>query len=188
MRLYLALLHYPVYNKHQRIIASAITTFDLHDISRLAKTYGVKRFFVITPLEDQQKLVERVIRHWTSGYGATYNPFRKEAFELVTISPSLESCTKSMLDLEGERPLLIATDASKQNGRPISYAEASKIVLSERVVALLFGTAWGLDKEVYGHADYILDPIDSGSGYNHLSVRSAAAIILDRLAGGYPKG
>ncbi|MFH1122857.1 MAG: RNA methyltransferase, partial [Pseudomonadota bacterium] len=65
MRLYLALLHYPVYNKHHERIASAITTFDLHDISRLAKTYGVKRFFVITPLEDQQRLVERVIRHWT---------------------------------------------------------------------------------------------------------------------------
>jgi hypothetical protein len=44
------LLHYPVYNKNYETIASAITTFDLHDCSRLAKTYGVKTFFVITPL------------------------------------------------------------------------------------------------------------------------------------------
>ena len=188
MRLYLALLHYPVYNKHHERIASAITTFDLHDISRLAKTYGVKRFFVITPLEDQQRLVERVIRHWTFGYGATYNPFRKEALELLAVSPSLESCTEAILEGEGERPLLIATDASEQNGRPIGYPEAAGIIFSGRVVVLLFGTAWGLDQQIFGLADYVLDPIDSGSGYNHLSVRSAVAIILDRLAGGYPKG
>ena len=188
MRLYLALLHYPVLNKHRERIASAITTFDLHDISRLAKTYRVKKFFVITPLEDQQRLVERVVRHWTLGYGATYNPDRKDAFELLAISPSLERCTEGILEMEGESPLLIATDASQQNGNPLGYPDAAGIIYSNRVVVLLFGTAWGLDRQIFNLADYVLDPIDSGSGYNHLSVRSAAAIILDRLAGGYPKG
>lgn len=188
MRLYLALLHYPVYNKHHEIIASAITTFDLHDISRLAKTYGAKRFFVVTPLEDQQRLVERVIRHWTDGYGATYNPFRKQALELLAVSTSLEGCTRIIFEAEGERPLLIATDASEQGGHPVGYFEAAGIVASGRVVLLLFGTAWGLDRQIFGLADYVLDPIDGGAGYNHLSVRSAAAIILDRLAGGFRKG
>ena len=50
MRLYIGLVHYPVYNKNRLRIASAITNFDLHDLSRAARTYGVKKFYVITPL------------------------------------------------------------------------------------------------------------------------------------------
>lgn len=56
MRLHVGLLHYPVYNKNYQTIASAITTFDLHDCSRLAKTYGVRTFYVITPLEVSRSL------------------------------------------------------------------------------------------------------------------------------------
>jgi len=50
---------------------------------------------------------------------------------------------------------------------------------------VLFGTGWGLDEAVFKEADYFLDPIEADTGYNHLSVRSAAAIILDRLVGKY---
>ena len=117
MRLYIGLVHYPVYNKNYQRIASAITTFDLHDIARLARTYDVKEFFVITPHEDQQMLAERVRRHWTSGYGARYNQHRKEAIELVTVVPSLELAMRAIWEREGVTPLLIATDASKQKTR-----------------------------------------------------------------------
>ncbi len=185
MRLYIGLLHYPVYNKNYERIASAITNFDLHDLSRLAKTYGLKGFFVITPLEDQQRLAGRILRHWTIGYGARYNRHRKEALELIKISSSIEESLKEIKDIEGEKPLIIATDASKQRARSITYAKAIEIVGSERVVILLFGTAWGLDKEIVDQADYVLDPIEGGTHYNHLSVRTAAGIILDRLAGKY---
>ena len=78
MRLYIGLVHYPVYNKNYQRIASAVTTFDLHDISRLARTYDVRKYFVITPLDDQKELVERVQRHWTEGHGAEYNRNRKD--------------------------------------------------------------------------------------------------------------
>ena len=50
-----------------------------------------------------------------------------------------------------------------------------------RVVMILFGTAWGIAKEFIGNADYLLEPILGVSDYNHLSVRTAAAITLDRL-------
>ncbi|MGC8720905.1 MAG: RNA methyltransferase, partial [Thermodesulforhabdaceae bacterium] len=50
-------------------------------------------------------------------------------------------------------------------------------------VILLFGTAWGLADAVFEQADYILEPIRGKSSYNHLSVRCAAAIIIDRLFG-----
>lgn len=185
MRLYIGLLHYPVYNKHRERIASAITTFDLHDLSRLARTYDAKGFFVITPLEDQQRLAERVLRHWTTGYGAEYNRFRKEALELTVTSPSLEASAGAIEKVEAERPLIIVTDASRRLGKALRYAEGRRLLEDGKVLFLIFGTAWGLDEEVLNGADYVLDPIEGRTDYNHLSVRAAAAIIMDRLAGSY---
>ena len=187
MRLYIGLLHYPVYNKNYQRIASAITNFDLHDLSRLAKTYSVKSFFVITPLEDQQRLAERILRHWSIGYGASYNSYRKEAVELITIVSSLDESLKKITKIEDENPLLIATDASKQDEKSITYSNAAKIINTEKTVMIIFGTAWGLDKEIIDKADYILEPIEGRNNYNHLSVRAAAAIILDRLVWRYPE-
>jgi hypothetical protein len=182
MRLYTGLLHYPVYNKNDQRIASAVTIFDLHDMARLAKTYDVRRFFVITPLPDQKKLAERVKRHWVSGYGARYNPDRKEAMERLAVVSSMEEAVHFILREEGGSPLLIATDASWRKGS-ISYGRAGELLQGERPVMILFGTAWGLTEEVLEQADYVLDPVSGRGSYNHLSVRTAAAIILDRLAG-----
>jgi hypothetical protein len=52
-----------------------------------------------------------------------------------------------------------------------------------RPCVLVFGTAWGLSEALMETADYILVPVSGPEDYNHLSVRSAAAIILDRLMG-----
>lgn len=186
MRLHVGLLHYPVYNRNYETIASAITTFDLHDCSRLAKTYGVKTFFVITPLEDQQELARRVLDHWTIGYGAGYNWTRKQALELMAVSPSLEACVEEITSREAERPVLIVTDAARKNAPGLTYPQARSMVMANEVILLLFGTAWGLVDEVLEKADYLLDPVEGYTNYNHLSVRSAAAIILDRLAGREP--
>ena len=59
--LYVALTHYPVVNKRGEIIASALTNLDLHDIARASKTFGVKSFYVVTPLSDQKLLAEKII-------------------------------------------------------------------------------------------------------------------------------
>ncbi|RLI51251.1 MAG: RNA methyltransferase [Candidatus Thorarchaeota archaeon] len=185
MRLYIGLVHYPVYNKKNEIIASAITTLDLHDIARLARTYDLKKFFVITPLDDQQELAGRVIKHWTRGYGSRYNRDRKEAIKLVAVVPSLERAVDDVIQAEGDAPLLIATDASRQEDRSISFERARAVIRQELPVFLLFGTAWGLDKAFMTMADHVLEPISGRSEYNHLSVRTAAAIILDRLVGRY---
>ncbi len=184
MKLYIGLVHYPVYNKHLQIIASAVTTFDLHDIARAARTYDIKKFFVITPLDDQRELVERVKHHWTEGYGAAYNEKRKEAISLMALAASLEEAIQDVTAREGGRPLLIATDAAVQaEHRSISYKRLRQVLQEGKGVLLLFGTAWGLDKTVMDLADYILYPVTGRSGYQHLSVRAATAIILDRLAG-----
>jgi tRNA (guanine37-N1)-methyltransferase len=184
MRLYIGLVHYPVYNKNDLTIASAVTTLDLHDMSRLSRTYGVKGFYVITPLEDQRKLVDRVKTHWIEGYGSQYNRFRKEAIELVRVASSLEQAVDAAGEIEGEAPVLMATDAATQDGRNLSFEQARRILRQDqRPVMVIFGTAWGLDQGVIQRSDYVLDPIVGRGAYNHLSVRSAAAIVLDRLAG-----
>lgn len=183
MRLYIGLIHYPVYNKNHEKVASAITNFDIHDISRLARTYGVKRFFIVTPLQDQQRFAERIRNHWINGFGADYNEDRKEAIELLDIAPSLEDVFQRIAESEEENPLLIATDASEQRDKLISYPEAIDVLMKNKVILLLFGTAWGLHDELIDRADYILEPIKGNTDYNHLSVRTAAGIILDRLTG-----
>src|SRR5512137_1758610 len=85
----IVLLHYPVYDRNGRTVVSAVTNLDLHDIARAARTFGLFRYYVVTPLREQQVLVSRIAQHWQEGWGAGYNPKRKAALELVTIADSL---------------------------------------------------------------------------------------------------
>jgi hypothetical protein len=180
--IYVALLHYPVVNKNGDIIASAVTNLDLHDISRAAKTYDVKRFYVVTPLTDQIALAKRIIGHWTTGAGAAYNPARRRALELICIKESLDEVAGHIYGLESTHPETVATCARKHE-TAISCAKLRSLIKDERPYLLVFGTAWGLAEETINHADHILEPVAGDTAYNHLSVRSAAAIILDRLLG-----
>ena len=108
-KIYIALLHYPVYNKSHEIIASSISTSNIHDISRTCRTFGVKKFFIITPLLRQQKLVETIISHWKEGYGATYNPTRGVALEIIFIVDTLEDCINKIISIESQPPKIVVT-------------------------------------------------------------------------------
>ncbi len=180
--LYVALIHYPVVNKNGETIASALTNLDLHDISRAARTFGLKAFWVVTPLEDQKNLVEKIISHWTSGMGAEYNPKRRSALELVRINDSLSETLDHIAAAEGSYPITIATCARKYPAS-ISHENLRAMLDNGKPYVLVLGTAWGLAEEFICKADYVLEPIGGKTDYNHLSVRSAAAIIFDRLLG-----
>ena len=182
MNVHVALLHYPVYNRQRRVIVSAVTNLDIHDIARAALTYGVQSFYVVTPLEDQRQLVERLLAHWIKGYGARSHPERKMALELVTPAASLVEVVTRITHHVGHEPKLLATGASL-GGSTLSYLEVRERILKNNPLLILLGTGWGLSKEVVDVADHCLAPIQGASNYNHLSVRSAAAIILDRLLG-----
>ena len=180
--LYVALTHYPVVNKHGNVIASALTNLDLHDISRAAKTYGVKKFFVVTPLEDQKELAKRIIAHWTDGFGGSFNPQRRKALELIRIKDSLSAVCDAVAAEENNYPLTVATSA-RRYPTSISHQKLRAMLDNGKPYVLVLGTAWGLAEEFISKTDYILEPIAGSTDYNHLSVRSAAAIILDRLLG-----
>src|SRR2546428_7448295 len=88
--LFLAMLHHPVYDKNGTIVTTAVTNMDVHDIGRLARTFDARAFYVCTPVITLQRLAERIIRHWETGPGATYNETRREALALVRQAPDLD--------------------------------------------------------------------------------------------------
>ncbi|MFC2075028.1 RNA methyltransferase [Bdellovibrionota bacterium] len=182
--LYLALIHHPVKNKQGEEVTSAVTNLDIHDISRTSKCYGVSRFGIITPIKPQQQMVARVTRHWKRGHGAKYNPTRKDAVELVEVYPSLEEFLAQIEQQHGEKPIVVGTSA-KEHSNSRSYEEVTQLISrGNRPIVLAFGTGWGLTLEGFQAIDFALLPVKSYcSDYNHLSVRAAAAIILDRLLG-----
>lgn len=180
--LYLGLVHHPVYDKRREVVATAITNFDIHDIARCAKTFGAGGFFIITPLESQVQLAERILRHWVEGTGSIYNPTRKESLSLVRVSRSIDEADREISDLWQTKTKRIATAASS-HPKSIDFGFLKKLMKDESTpFFILFGTGWGLTQDVKDSSDYVLAPIE-GEGYNHLSVRSAVAIILDRLLG-----
>jgi hypothetical protein len=180
--LYLGLVHHPVYDKRKETVATAVTNFDIHDIARCGRTYGVEGFYVITPLESQIELVERLIHHWVEGGGADYNPTRKEALSLIRISRTIDEAAREISELWKYKVTLVGTSASR-HPKNIGMADFHRAVEDlSRPFLILFGTGWGITDEVKDRCDVLLEPIE-GKGYNHLSVRSAVAIILDRLLG-----
>ncbi len=180
--LYLALVHYPVVNKNGEKVASAVTNLDLHDIARAVKTYGVKKFYVITPLKDQKELVNKILSHWRDGFGAKYNPKRSEALELVDVCDTLDDVLYRIKENSGESPETIVTSA-KRGFNNLDYKQLNNKIKIGTSCLLIFGTAWGLSNTIIEKADFMLEPILGNTEYNHLSVRSAVSIILDRLLG-----
>ena len=184
MNIQVALLHYPVYNRQRQVIVSSVTNLDIHDIARAALTYGVSRFYMVTPLKDQRQLVQRLLAHWRQGYGAERNPERKMALDLVIPAASLAEVVDTIRSECGQRPELLITGASL-TGATLSYSEARALTGRGKPLLILFGTGWGLADEVVDMADHRLAPIQGDSSYNHLSVRSAATAVLDRLLGSH---
>ena len=177
-----ALTHYPVINKNGDIITSAVTNLDLHDISRASKTYGVRSFYVVTPLEDQKALIKKIVWHWIEGTGSKYNPKRREALELIKIKNSIDDVKTHIREHHGNSPRMVVTSARHTPGN-LTYGKFREMLQDGNLYLLIFGTAWGLPENFIAEADYRLNPVIGNTDYNHLSVRSAVAIILDRLFG-----
>jgi tRNA (guanine37-N1)-methyltransferase len=180
-RTYVCLLHHPVLDKEGQVVTTAVTNLDIHDIARASRTFGLAGYFVVTPIELQQKLVARIVGHWTEGAGREHTTKRTEALELVSIVPALADAIARVTERHGVAPYVAATGARP---RPdvISPPELLQRAGS-RPLLLLFGTGWGLASDVFMNVDSVLAPIAGAGEYNHLSVRSAVAIILDRLLG-----
>ena len=184
-KVHVGLVHWPIKDKAGSLVCTNVTNFDVHDIARACRTYGVEKYHIINRVPEQQMFVSRLVEHWTLGTGAKYNPMRKTALGIVSPQATVES---TMATFE-RPPLVVATSAQERKTIPtVSYQDLRQTLFSpedDREILLLFGTGFGLADEVYGHCDQLLAPIKGSSSddYRHLSVRSAVSIILDRLLG-----
>ncbi len=178
---YISVVHYPAVNKDKRWVVTSFTTLDFHDIARPARTYELGGYFIIQPLEAQQFVISEQIKYWLEGFGSKFNPRRSEAAKLVRLVSSLTEAIEKIKDETGKEPKLIATSAKKYS-QTISYSEMrKKIEKKDDIYLILMGTGWGMPEELVSSCDYVLEPILGPGEYNHLSVRNASAIILDRL-------
>ncbi len=168
-------------NKAGETATAALTGLDVHDIARSARTYGVKRYFVITPIAAQQGIAARIRRYWQE---TRLGHNRSEALRIVEVLGSFEDSLSWIERDEGRRPLTVGTSAQRRGLRQLGYEELrERLASSPQPVYILLGTAWGLADRLLARLDYTLPPISGPGEWNHLSVRAAAAIILDRLSG-----
>jgi hypothetical protein len=175
--LYLGLVHHPAYNKFGDVVTTSITNLDVHDIARSCRTFGVKKYFIINPLQTQEDMMRRILKFWESDIAKSYNPDRVDALSVIEFVKDIDAAITEVKSQEGNCAIITTTAAKLQN--QISFEECSKI---DKPVLLLFGTGNGLAKSVHEMADDVLEPIEGVGNYNHLSVRSAVAIILNKLA------
>jgi hypothetical protein len=180
-RTYVALVHHPVYDKHHHVVATSITNLDIHDIARSCKTYGLAGYFLVHPVAAQRELARRIVAHWQDPRGREQNDSRSEALSLVHIVGAIEEAIEQVSERHGTPPLIVGTTASLQPRACTPRQLLDDKELSRRPLLLLFGTGWGLVKDWIERADRLLLPIRGSTEYNHLSVRTAAGIFLDRL-------
>ncbi len=180
---HIGLLHHPVLNKTGDIVATAVTNLDIHDNARSARTFGCASYHVVTPIDAQIELMSRILDHWRDGFGARRVPNRVEAMNLVRVNRDLDGMLDEIRGGRDARPVLVAT-AARRLGATVSHeALRTRLEAEPGPYVLVFGTGYGLAPAVIERADTVLDPIGSPEGWNHLSVRSAVAITLDRLLG-----
>jgi hypothetical protein len=177
-------MHYPTKDRLGKLVATNITNFDIHDIARACRVYGIDRYYLVHPLKEQLMFVERVLDHWNVGEGSKFNPMRKTALRDVKTAENLE---KAMADWGHPKARIIATHAKNLVGLEAYTFKSFKSALEteNQPYVLVFGTGFGLTQDFMEACHGVLEPIKGSSAddYRHLSVRSAVSICLDRLLG-----
>lgn len=180
----IALVHYPIHDRMKSVVATNITNLDIHDISRAASVYGVEKYFILHPMQEQLMFVERVLDHWRTGRGAKFNPFRRTALNPIQTVSNLDEIKRIW-----QPDLIVATHARAVYGTSsITFNDLRQVIhKKEKSVLIIFGTGFGLTDEFMQACDAVLEPIKGAppKDYRHLSVRSAVSICLDRLMGSW---
>lgn len=188
---YLVLLHHPISNRHGAVVTTSVTNLDIHDISRSARTYGVKRYFIVTPVDEQRELVGRILGHWSTDLSKDWHPDRVAAVSRVEVVKDFEAVKTAILQECGEPAEVLVPDA-RPMANAVGYAELRRELENPertRPAVIVLGTGWGISELFYPEVHRFLAPINGptqvgeSEHYNHLSVRAAAAAILDRLFG-----
>jgi tRNA (guanine37-N1)-methyltransferase len=185
---YVVLLHSDVLIGDNQEGTTSVTSLDIHDIARSARTYGFKKFFIVTPLVDQQKVVTKLLDFWQNEEGMEYNKNRYEALSQVCLLSTLDEVVSHIEKQEGKQPVLVATSAHERNHEQVvTFFDQEKVWATNRPVLFVLGTGKGLCEKIINRSEFMLKPLTGFMDFNHLSVRSAAAILFDRWLGLNPR-
>ncbi len=182
--LHIALVHHPVIIEGKNSGTSSLTNLDIHDIARVSRTYGLGGYYIITPLKDQQEVLQGILRHWLQGPAGKSHADRAEALKLVRPVTSIAEAKNHVHSQTGVQPQVWGSSAQwgvDKNTPPLMPFDMARQKLEQAPALLLLGTGHGLAPEVLQNCDGFLRPLRFLSDYNHLSVRAAAAILVDRI-------
>jgi len=183
-RTHLALVHHPCVDRTGAVITTALTNFDIHDLARSSLTFGLAGYHVVTPITSQRDKAAHIAALWMEDASGEH---RAHALRLVRTADSIETVIAELTAEYGQAPVVVGTSA-----RPNAFGGATTRTPAELVaearenpapLLLLLGTGWGLAEQLIPSVSRVLTPIEGASTWNHLSVRSAGAILLDRLFG-----
>ena len=185
---YVVLMHDQIKIEGGSVGTTSVTSIDIHDTARSCTTYGITNFFIVTPLVDQLSIVHTFLGFWQTEVGKNYNESRYKAISRVKTAVSLEAVLQEIQTETGHKPVIITTSAKQlPHAVAIDFYSQGAVWQHNRPVVLLFGTGQGLADAVIEQSDFLLLPVTGMTPYNHLSVRSAMAIILDRWLGLSPR-
>ena len=183
-RTHLALVHHPVLDRVGKVITTALTNFDIHDLARSSMTYGLAALHLITPVTSQRDKAEHIARLWM---GDDQGEHRARALELVRTADSVETVIARITAEAGVAPRVVATSAKASSfpdaERRLPAELVAEAALDPSPMLVLLGTGWGLADSLIPSVSRVLTPIEGATAWNHLSVRSAGAVLLDRLFG-----
>jgi len=185
----LVLLHYPVTNRAGELITTSVTNLDIHDLARSARTYEMDHYFLVTPILEQKAMLERILAHWHTGKSFEWHPDRAEALSRVKCLPDFQAVKTELIERYPGLPLEVAMPDARPIPGQRSYAEVRRDWESEPeagIKVVVLGTGWGIAEPFFKEVHTLLGPVygpKGAEGYNHLSVRAAGAVILDRLFG-----
>jgi hypothetical protein len=182
-RLAIALVHHPALDREGNVVTTALTNMDVHDMARSARSYGCSDYYVVHPIEAARTMVGRIVDHWTFGSSAVRIPDRKDALSIVRTVGTLDDAIAAHGAASGGVVETWVTTALEIGTTMTFEAARARLATEGPPVLLLFGSGWGLGPDATRRATHVIEPIYGPGAYNHLSVRSACAISLDRLRG-----
>ncbi|MBA3392029.1 MAG: tRNA (guanosine(37)-N1)-methyltransferase TrmD [Deltaproteobacteria bacterium] len=183
-RTHLALVHHPCVDRTGKVITTALTNFDVHDLARSSMAYGLAGYHVVTPVTSQRDKAAHIASLWMEDASGEH---RAQALRLVRAADSVETVIANLTAEHGSAPVVVGTSARADAFSGAIRRTAPELVAEAREnpapLLILLGTGWGLAEHLIPSVTRVLAPIEGAAGWNHLSVRSAGAVILDRLFG-----
>ena len=97
-RTHLALVHHPTVDRTGKVITTALTNFDIHDLARSSMTFGLAGYHIVTPITSQRDKAAYVAKLWMDDAQGEH---RASALQLVRTADSIETVIEELTGRDG---------------------------------------------------------------------------------------